>query len=114
MFSRVLDALFGCWHNRYSFPITVKKGRRSAVASVTGTYVVCLDCGKQFQYDLEHMELGKPIERSHTDCVVPADMPQPRGHKTKFALLTAVPAAFALGAFLKSRKPPKNGPDDQS
>jgi hypothetical protein len=60
MFSRVLGALFGCWHGRYSFPITVKKGRRSAAAFPTGTYVVCLDCGKEFPYDWKQMKIITP------------------------------------------------------
>jgi hypothetical protein len=57
MFSRVLDALFGCWHARYSFPITVKNGRRSQAAFTTGTYVVCLDCGKELAYDWKEMRV---------------------------------------------------------
>jgi hypothetical protein len=57
MFSRVLSSLFGCWHGRYSFPITVKKGRRSPAAFPTGTYVVCLDCGKEFPYDWKQMKI---------------------------------------------------------
>ena len=111
MIDSLANLLFRCSHRRLTRPVApiTRPGQPQSKS-----YVVCLDCGNQFQYDLEHMKLGKPIERSHTDCVVPADMPQPRGHKAKFALLTAVPAAFALGAFLKSRKPPKNGPDDQS
>jgi hypothetical protein len=59
----ILDALFGCWHKRTSFPITSKRGqRRPAAAMETGTYVVCLDCGKEFAYDWQKMqvrELGK-------------------------------------------------------
>ncbi|HZP18108.1 MAG TPA: hypothetical protein VFB00_09095 [Terriglobales bacterium] len=57
MLSRLLDALFGCLHNHYSFPITVKKGRRSSAALVTGTYVVCLDCGKELPYDWQRMKI---------------------------------------------------------
>ena len=57
MFSRVLGGLFGCWHGHYSFPITVKKGKRSAAAFPTGTYVVCLDCGKEFPYDWKQMKI---------------------------------------------------------
>jgi predicted transcriptional regulator len=60
MFSRILDALFGCGHKHYSFPITVKKGRRSPAACVTGTYVVCLDCGKEFAYDWKQMKIVSP------------------------------------------------------
>jgi len=41
-----------------SFPITTKRGqRRSAAASQTGTYVVCLDCGKEFPYSWEEMRV---------------------------------------------------------
>ena len=57
MFSRVVDALFGCWHHRYSFPITVKKGPRSRASFATGTYVVCLDCGKEVPYDWKQMKI---------------------------------------------------------
>jgi len=57
MFSRLVGALFGCWHGRYSFPITVKKGKRSSAAFSTGTYVVCLDCGKEFPYDWKLMRI---------------------------------------------------------
>ena len=57
MLSRIFDALFGCWHNRYSFPITVKNGRRSPAGFQTGTYVVCLDCGKEMPYDWKQMKI---------------------------------------------------------
>ena len=58
MITKLFDAVFGCWHNHYSFPITVRRGsRRSAAASLTGTYVVCLDCGKEAPYDWEQMKI---------------------------------------------------------
>lgn len=58
MIASFLDFVFGCSHRSYSFPITVKSGqRRSAAASVTGTYVVCLSCGKEFPYDWRAMKV---------------------------------------------------------
>jgi hypothetical protein len=33
------------------------KLRRSPAASITGTYVVCLDCGQEFPYDWNKMKL---------------------------------------------------------
>lgn len=58
MIANLLDIFFGCWHKNYSFPITVKPGRRrTGAASVTGTYVVCLDCGKEFPYDWRTMKV---------------------------------------------------------
>jgi hypothetical protein len=61
MVGKFLNALFGCWHSHYSFPITVRRGlRRSRAASLTGTYVVCLDCGKEFAYDWQEMKILDP------------------------------------------------------
>jgi hypothetical protein len=64
MLGRVYDAIFGCWHGHYSFPISVRPGsRRSQAASLTGTYVVCLDCGKELPYDWEEMRvISSPAE----------------------------------------------------
>ncbi len=58
MMSGLVDFLFGCWHSNYSFPITAKPGeRRSKASRATGTYVVCLDCGKEFAYDWQQMKV---------------------------------------------------------
>ena len=54
---KVLDMLFGCWHKRVSFPITRKADRRSGAALQSGTYIVCLDCGKEFAYDWKQMRV---------------------------------------------------------
>lgn len=69
----LLEAVFGCSHKRCSFPITAKNSqRRSAAASITGTYVVCLDCGKEFAYDWKEMKIvrGKARERGNREVVV--------------------------------------------
>lgn len=64
MISKLLDTFFGCWHKNYSFPITVRSGaRRSKAASLTGTYVVCLDCGKEFAYDWQEMKVVDSAEQ---------------------------------------------------
>lgn len=52
---RIFDVLFGCLHRRTTFPIS-KRGNRHA-AGRTGTYVVCLDCGKEFAYDWQKMRI---------------------------------------------------------
>ena len=57
MFLQVLNTLFGCWHVHYSFPITIKRGGRSDASLTTGTYVVCLDCGKELPYDWQRMKI---------------------------------------------------------
>ena len=60
--TNLIDMLFGCWHKNVSFPITNKISskpgqKRSEAASLTGTYVVCLQCGKEFPYDWEAMRI---------------------------------------------------------
>ena len=53
----IMDMLFGCWHTRYSFPLTAKPGQRIRAARPTGTYVACLDCGKEFPYSWDEMKI---------------------------------------------------------
>ena len=64
MLHTFLESLFGCGHQRTTFPIT--RGRKSsgAQASMVGsrTYVVCLDCGKEFAYDWRAMRVGRAVE----------------------------------------------------
>ncbi len=50
------DMLFGCWHRRKTMPISPRLGpdRRKRPAPFE-TYVVCLDCGKEFPYDWKAM-----------------------------------------------------------
>lgn len=64
----VLDLFFGCSHKRCSFPITVrgKRRRRIAAASVTGTYVACLDCGREFPYDWDKMKRVTKVIKPQT------------------------------------------------
>ncbi|MGA2336136.1 MAG: hypothetical protein WA383_19660 [Terriglobales bacterium] len=68
MFSKLMDAMFGCRHARYSFPITVRAGSRRTPAPRTGTYVVCLDCGREFGYDWREMKImgSQPREAAHS------------------------------------------------
>ncbi|HVH89049.1 MAG TPA: hypothetical protein VM912_20190 [Terriglobales bacterium] len=61
----LVNLLFGCWHKKVSFPFT-SRSRRSPAAQVTGTYVVCLDCGKEFPYDWKEMKLVSSREHSPT------------------------------------------------
>lgn len=58
MFEKLMDAFFGCRHTRYSFPVSVRKvASRPQAAALTGTYVACLDCGKEFPYDWQEMKV---------------------------------------------------------
>jgi hypothetical protein len=58
MMGKLVDLLFGCRHARYSFPVTIRgRSRRPQAGSLTGTYVVCLECGKEFPYDWQEMKV---------------------------------------------------------
>ena len=59
----LVDLLFGCTHKNYSFPITARGARRTEAALATGTYVVCLDCGKEFAYDWHEMKMLTSLPR---------------------------------------------------
>ena len=101
MIDSLLNLLFRCAHRRLTSPLTPvsKKGVPHGA-----TYVVCLDCGKQFDYDLTEMRIGKPIDHAHDACVVPKGMPLPPATKVKYAALAAVPVAMVIGAMLKTKK----------
>ena len=58
MIRKLVDAVFGCRPAHYSFPVTVRRAKsRPQAAALTGTYVVCLDCGKEFAYDWQEMKV---------------------------------------------------------
>ena len=64
----LVDWLFGCSHRRKSFPITLRTGRGAAGQQTTEseTYVVCLDCGRQFPYDWTTMRMSGHSNRDHS------------------------------------------------
>jgi len=99
----LLHLLFRCAHRHLTAPFTPLA---EAGVPRRDTYVVCLDCTRQFAYDLREMRIGRVIDRSHDACVLPPDMPRPRKTKLAYALGT-VPVAVLFGAALRSRKPAK-------
>jgi len=76
---RLFDMVFGCSHKRCSFPITVRgKLRRIPAASVTGTYVICLDCGHEFPYDWNAMKLVDSPRAGSAEAVAAAAYSGPK------------------------------------
>ena len=103
MIDTVTNLLFRCPHHRLTRPMApiTKAGTPHSQS-----YVVCLDCGKQFEYDLSHMRIGKPIDHSHEHAVVPPTRVTSRGKKVVYGLMAAVPMAVLLGAVWKGKKKP--------
>ena len=65
MIDTMLNLLYGCRHRQITRPITPvhRPGTPSG-----DTYVACLECGKQFYYDLANMRIGKLIPASAISC----------------------------------------------
>ena len=63
MLGKLFDAVFGCSHSRYSFPLSVHAGGNPAAAK--RTYVACLECGKEMPYDWENMAIVRTAAKAH-------------------------------------------------
>ena len=78
MIDSLSNLLFNCRHRHTSFPQRPASRRGAPPEEM---YVVCLDCGKRFQYDWERMRIGTPegtpvVKRSKlryflTACALP-------------------------------------------
>jgi hypothetical protein len=71
-------ALCGCSHRKTTFPLTSGRG-------LGRTYVVCLDCGAEFDYDWKTMRVGARVRAQRNAAV------------TAHAALAALPAPSASG-----------------
>ena len=101
----LFNTLFRCSHRRTTFPLTQA---RTTDADASEIYVVCLDCGKQFVYDWEHMRIAKPVDIAAGSSAVDAEAPR-IPFKTKRTLrylgwASAVSAAWVVGRAVKSRR----------
>ena len=62
MLQSILNTLFGCAHQRTTFPLTPMRKNAGFSAHRNGAYVVCLDCGKEFSYDWDEMRVGAAVQ----------------------------------------------------
>ena len=94
MIDSLVNLIFRCSHRHLSRPLTHagKAGVRSSES-----YVVCLDCGRHFAYDVEQMRIGKAI--------VEGSQGQTASRRTglKLAMWAAVPLALAAAIGVKWR-----------
>ena len=102
MIDSLLNLIFRCAHKRLTRPVTPVSKDQGPQGD---TYVVCLDCGKQFSYDLKTMSVGKPLARSSATGVLPPGMPGPRRSKVKMAVVaSALPVGIAIGSIMTSKR----------
>jgi hypothetical protein len=102
MIDTIFNLLFYCGHRHLTRPFTPL--RLQGVPRCE-TYVVCLDCTKQFAYDLTAMRVGEVIDHTHEAHVIPPKMAKRRRSKPAYALGVAVPVALLAAAALKTTRP---------
>jgi hypothetical protein len=61
MMSSFFSSIFGCAHSRTTFPLTPSRRAKLPEGAKRGTYIVCLDCGKEFDYSWKEMRVGSPV-----------------------------------------------------
>jgi hypothetical protein len=102
MIDSMLNLLFRCPHRRLTRPVT-PVGKDDKVPGET--YVVCLDCGKQFHYDLNQMRVGKPLATSPGVGVLPEGLPGPHRSKLKLAIMAvSLPLGIAIGSLMTAKR----------
>ena len=64
MIDSLFNLVFSCAHKRTSFPLTPRRSESaSPMAARKGTYVVCLDCGKEFPYNWRELRIERPVRQ---------------------------------------------------
>jgi hypothetical protein len=61
MINSLFSTIFGCSHNRTTFPLTPSRKSKIPEGGRSGTYIVCLDCGKEFDYNWKEMRIGSAL-----------------------------------------------------
>ena len=100
MIDSLLNLVFRCSHKRLTRPLTpVSRPGQPAEGS---TYVVCLDCGKHFDYDPVEMRIGKAVD---------AKRPQSpsTGRRLKQALVASIPLLVLLGSIFRKNRRKQQG-----
>lgn len=103
MIDSIGNLLFRCGHSRLTRPVTPVS--RAGVPH-GDTYVVCLDCGKQFAYDLKEMRVTRPVAHSSNAGVVAPEAARRRKSALRWmAWGSLLPLAWIAGAAMqRSRK----------
>ena len=66
MIYSLLGRLFRCAHRRTTFPLTPSRGSGMSGEARRGTYIVCLTCGEEFEYNWKEMRIGSSAKKLPT------------------------------------------------
>ncbi len=87
MMRALFNLIFGCRHRALSWPLTMRQPRKR-------TYVVCLRCGSEFDYDFETMQISQ-IETDPCPIRGAAQVRELTGHE---------PCGFKVDAVRRGRR----------
>ena len=74
-------------------------------AAEPATYVVCLDCGRQFVYDLKAMRVGPRVAASPATGVLDSDAPR-RKKTLRYVIIASIaPLVWAGSRFFRKGSP---------
>jgi hypothetical protein len=98
--TEVLLNIFDCRHKRMTRPITPIKKTNGPEAA---TYVVCLDCGRQFVYDLQTMRVGARVPASPATGVLDSESPKRKSALRYAAIASVAPLMWGASRLLLRR-----------
>jgi hypothetical protein len=59
MMNSLLNMILGCAHKRTTFPLTPSLKSKLPDGARSRTYIVCLNCGEEFEYNWKEMRIGR-------------------------------------------------------
>ena len=66
MIQSLINVFFGCSHKRTTFPLTPSRRSQMSGGARRGTYVACLDCGREFDYSWKDMRISNTVADAST------------------------------------------------
>lgn len=59
MMNSLFSMILGCSHKRTTFPLTPSLKSKLPAGARSRTYIVCLSCGEEFEYNWKEMRIGR-------------------------------------------------------
>jgi hypothetical protein len=59
----LLSMILGCSHKRTTFPLTPSVKSKLSEGVRSRTYIVCLNCGEEFEYNWKEMRIGSSARK---------------------------------------------------
>ena len=73
MINSLIGTIFGCAHKRTTFPLTPSRKSKISEGDRSSTYIVCLNCGQEFDYNWKEMRIVSPARSPVSPAVLQAE-----------------------------------------